>query len=78
MGYGDFHLEVTASLVRPRGRLPLKVIALRENVQDHWDTSESEFQVKAGESLQASFYAVCTCDPREGNGSSWLEGYTGP
>lgn len=35
-------------LFRPRGRLLLKVIALRENVQDPWDTSESEFQVKAG------------------------------
>lgn len=42
MGYGDFHLEVTASLPA-QGTAQLKVIALGKQFQVRWEMSESEF-----------------------------------
>lgn len=71
MGYGDFHLEVTASLLA-QGTAQLKVIALGEQFQDHWEMSESEFNSSLGpcsrRELEFLFFTLsCNCDLLEGH-----------
>lgn len=82
MGYGDFHLEVTASLPA-QGTAQLKVIALGEQFQNHWKMSESEFDSRMGPQFRrdlASFFSTlsCLCDPLEDHVRPWLKGLSGP
>lgn len=71
MGYGDFHLEVTASLPA-QGTAQLKVIALGEQFQDRWEMSESEFNSRVGPGSRRELTSLfstlsCICDSLEGH-----------
>lgn len=82
MGYGDFHLEVIASLPA-QGTAQLKVISLGEQFQDHWELSDSEFNSRLGPSSRrelTSLFSTLSCisDPLEGQVKPWLKGRPGP
>lgn len=78
MGYGDFHLEVTASLPA-QGTAQLKVIALGEQFQVRWEMSESEFNERVGPGSRrelTSLFSTLSCvyDSLEGHVKPWLKG----
>lgn len=82
MGYGDFHLEVSASLPA-QGTARLKVIALGEQFQDHWELSDSEFNSRLGPSSRRELTSLlatlsCISDSLDGQVKPWLQGCSGP
>lgn len=52
MGYGDFHLEVTASLPAQGMTVAESHRSAGEQFLDHRETSESEFQLKTVNQFQ--------------------------